>query len=45
MSKGYWLTPEEMYKKKQLKRNLTYGLIAIGTIILSTLVTIVANNI
>jgi hypothetical protein len=44
MSKGYWLTPEEMLKKKQQKKILTYGFIAIGTIILSTLVTIAANN-
>lgn len=45
MSKGYWLTPEEMIKRKKLKKNLTYSFIALGTILLSAVFTFVANNI
>lgn len=45
MSKNYWLTPEEMLKKKKMKKKLTYGFITIGTILLSTFATILANKI
>ncbi|MGF6953688.1 putative nucleic acid-binding Zn ribbon protein [Neobacillus sp. B4I6] len=45
MSKNYWLTTEEILEKKKRKKNLTYSFIAIGTIILSAFVTILANGI
>ncbi|MEH7335341.1 hypothetical protein V7161_22225 [Neobacillus drentensis] len=45
MSKNHWLTPEEMIKKKKMKKGLTYGFITLGTILLSTIVTILANKI
>ncbi|MEO2076724.1 MAG: hypothetical protein ABGX20_15240 [Bacillus sp. (in: firmicutes)] len=45
MSKNYWLTPEEALKKKKMKKNLTYVYIMLGTVVLSTFVTILANNI
>lgn len=44
MSKSYWLTPEEAIQRKKRKKNLTYALIMIGTILFSTGLTILANH-
>lgn len=45
MAKSMWMTPEESMRRKQMKKNLLYINITIGTIILSALVTILANKI
>ncbi|MGG3564900.1 hypothetical protein ABES03_25200 [Neobacillus rhizosphaerae] len=45
MSKTYWLTPEEVLVKKKRKKRLMYSSIMIGAILISALVTILANNI
>lgn len=45
MSQNLWTTPEEIIRKKKLKKNLLYISIMIGTAILSTVVTVLANNI
>ncbi|ETI70148.1 hypothetical protein BAVI_03644 [Neobacillus vireti LMG 21834] len=45
MSKKMWLTPEEVIYQKKRKKGILYGSIMIATIILSTLVTFLANKI
>lgn len=45
MSKTYWLTPEEVYVQKKKKKRLLYSSIMIGAVLLSALVTILANHI
>jgi hypothetical protein len=40
-----WLTPEEMIRRKKRNKYLLYTAIMIGTILLSTVVTILANKI
>ncbi|WP_312469613.1 hypothetical protein [Neobacillus sp.] len=45
MSKKDWLTPEEVMNRKKRKKGILYGSIMIGTIILSTFVTFLANKI
>jgi hypothetical protein len=45
MAKILWMTPEESMRKKKMKKNLLYINIMIGTIILSALVTILANQV
>ncbi|MBS4212919.1 MULTISPECIES: hypothetical protein [Neobacillus] len=44
MSKSYWLTPEEVLRRKKMKKNLVYTSIVFATIILSALLTIVSNQ-
>ncbi len=45
MSKSFWATPEEVLKKKKRKKILVYISIMTGTIVLSTVVTVLANGI
>lgn len=45
MSKSLWITPEEAMRKKKIKKILMYIAIMIGTIVLSTVVTLLANSI
>lgn len=45
MSKSLWITPEEAFRKKKMKKNLIYVSIMIGTIILSAVVTVLANQV
>ncbi|WP_179292496.1 hypothetical protein [Bacillus sp. 7884-1] len=45
MAKSMWMTPEESMRKKKMKKNLLYINIMICTIILSALVTILANQV
>jgi hypothetical protein len=45
MSKGLWLTPEEVIQVKKRRKNLLYLSIMLGTVVLSALVTILANKI
>ncbi|MEH7438591.1 hypothetical protein V7182_14050 [Neobacillus drentensis] len=45
MSKSNWLTPEEVFLKKKRKKGLLYLSFMVGTILLSALVTILANQI
>jgi hypothetical protein len=45
MSNKYWLTPEEMLLRKKRNKFFLYGSIVIGAIILSAIVTLLANNI
>ncbi|MEH7180274.1 hypothetical protein [Neobacillus vireti] len=45
MSKSIWTTPEEAMRKKKIKKYLMYVAIMIGTIVLSTVVTLLANSI
>lgn len=44
MSKNYFLTPEEVMRKKKMNKKLLYVSIIIFTVILSTLITILANS-
>lgn len=44
MSNQYWLTPEEVIRKKKRNKSLLYAAIMIGTILLSTIVTVFANS-
>lgn len=45
MSKNYWLSPEDVIRKKKRNKYLLYISIMVGTMILSALVTILANKI
>lgn len=45
MSKSLWVTPEEAYRKKKMKKNLVYISIMVGTVILSALITVLANQV
>jgi hypothetical protein len=46
MSKrNYGLTPEEMMKKKKVKKYIVYTSIFLGTVLLSAFVTVLANQI
>jgi hypothetical protein len=45
MSKSNWLTPEEVIVRKKRKKGLIYVSFMLGTILLSALVTILANQI
>lgn len=45
MSKSMWTTPEEAMRKKKMKKNLLYFAIMIGTVVLSAVVTVLANSI
>ncbi|MEH7179249.1 hypothetical protein [Neobacillus vireti] len=45
MAKSMWMTPEESIRKKKMKKTILYINIAIGTILLSALVTILANKV
>jgi hypothetical protein len=45
MSHSYWQTPEEVIRKKKRNKGLLYFSLMIGTVILSTLVTFLANKI
>ncbi|WP_264739776.1 hypothetical protein [Cytobacillus firmus] len=45
MSNQTWITPEEIAKKKQFKRKLLYVSLPFITILISALVTILANQI
>ncbi|WP_193747820.1 hypothetical protein [Neobacillus niacini] len=45
MSKSIWITPEEAMRKKKMKKNLLYISIMIGTVVLSAVVTVLANSI
>ncbi|WP_462410876.1 hypothetical protein [Neobacillus sp. Marseille-QA0830] len=44
MSKDIWLTPEEVLQRKQRKKLFTMGFIFLGTVIISALLTIIANH-
>ena len=45
MAKSMWMTPEESLRNKKIKKYMLYINITIGTILLSALVTILANKI
>jgi hypothetical protein len=45
MSKSLWVTPEEAIKRKKMKKYLLYINIMLGTVILSAVVTFLANKI
>lgn len=45
VAKSMWMTPEESMRKKKMKKNLLYINIMIATILLSTLVTILADKV
>lgn len=45
MSKRYYLTPEEVMRKKKMKKNIMYASIFIFTVILSAFVTFLTNSI
>jgi hypothetical protein len=45
MSNRAWITPEEIARKKQLKRKVLYVSLPFITILISALVTILANKI
>ncbi|MDR7080094.1 hypothetical protein J2Y03_005154 [Neobacillus niacini] len=45
MAKSMWMTPEESLRKKKIKKYMLYINITIGTILLSAIVTILANKI
>lgn len=45
MSKSLWVTPEEAYRKKKMKKYLVYISIMVGTVILSALITVLANQV
>jgi hypothetical protein len=45
MSKSIWITPEEAMRRKKMKKNIMYISIMIFTIILSAVVTVLANSI
>jgi hypothetical protein len=44
MSNQLWLTPEEVMRKKKRNKTLLYAAIMIGTVVLSTIVTLLANH-
>ncbi|WHX99971.1 hypothetical protein [Neobacillus sp. DY30] len=44
MSKSLWITPEEALRKKKMKKNILYVSIMLGTIVFSTLLTLLVNN-
>ncbi|MCM3763612.1 hypothetical protein [Neobacillus niacini] len=44
MAKGLWLTPEEVLQRKKRKKTIINGAILLGTVLLSTVVTILANS-
>ncbi|WP_187292124.1 hypothetical protein [Bacillus sp. 1NLA3E] len=44
MSKNYFLTPEEIMRKRKMNKKLLYASFIIFTIILSTFVTILTNQ-
>jgi hypothetical protein len=44
VAKSMWMTPEESMRKKKNEKNILYFNIMIGTIILSAIVTILANK-
>ncbi|WP_251554539.1 hypothetical protein [Neobacillus muris] len=45
MSKSLWLTPEEVMIRKKRKKVIIYAISVTGTVVLSALVTILANGI
>nr|WP_263324564.1 hypothetical protein [Neobacillus sp. Marseille-Q6967] len=45
MANDLWLTPEEVMRRKKIKNKLMYISVILGTIILSSIVTILANQI
>jgi hypothetical protein len=45
MSKSIWITPEEAFRKKKMKKTLIYVSIMIGTVILSAVITMLANQV
>jgi len=44
MSKTYFLTPEERMKKKARDKKLLYATLILGTAVLSTAMTLLANQ-
>jgi hypothetical protein len=44
MAKELWLTPEEVVQRKKRKKAVINGAIFLGTALLSTVVTILANS-
>ncbi|MCM2535920.1 hypothetical protein NDK43_31060 [Neobacillus pocheonensis] len=45
MSNSLWITPEEKFRLKKRKKTILYFSIMVGTVLLSALVTILANKI
>ncbi|MEW9052678.1 MAG: hypothetical protein AB2392_16065 [Neobacillus sp.] len=44
MSKSLWITPEELIQRKKRNKNLLYASFMVASVILSTFVTLLANQ-
>jgi hypothetical protein len=45
MSNSIWMTPEEAFRKKKMRKKMIYASIMTGTAVLTTVVTYLANSI